>query len=839
MAPPPLDPAQEDLCHYFQRCGLSEVRSTETVRSKTSSTVETFFRKHALERKDLSDKQALLMLQLVKEAGKVAQSGQAYLVGRVQDGALERAEQVTAAVKYLSSHPGSEVDEAEFDKACGVGFSATPEQVLSAVRAYVDAHKDEITPLGWPGINKVSAQLKPNDDFLRWVNMLQLRDALNAVYVDLFGQKPDPKAAAAAGKGGKAGDKEPTKKVSTIPAAAAPASVVSDDKPEDMFGTGWLARLHKPGGNEQVYPERMQEHLKATGGKVFTRFPPEPNGFLHIGHSKAIAVNFGYAKYNKGHCYLRYDDTNPEAEEQIYFDKILEAVRWLGYEPYKITHSSDHFEKLYDLAKELIKAGLAYTSDDTAEDIAAQRGGKEHGPRHDSKDRTKPIEQSLKDFEDMKNGKYKPGEMTLRMKQDMSSPNPTMWDIIAYRVLLTPHHRTGTDWCIYPTYDFTHCLCDSFENISHSLCTTEFIGARTAYEWLCDALKVYKPRQSEYGRLSLEGAITSKRKLLRLVKEGHVSGWDDPRLHTLIALKRRGVPPAAIIAFVSHLGVSPNSSLVSLARFEQTVRQHLEMSTPRLMMVLQPIKVVLENVDDDFHLEIEKALHPKLPEMGSNQIPFTKTFYIDADDFRAEADSKDFFRLCPGATVGLLQVPHAITYSSHEVDENGRVEVVRCRYELGKTIKPKAWIQWVAEHAPSRSPVKIKQARIFKRLFKSDDPASLGDKYIEDIDPKSLTTVDGAMIETGIWEVIDQSLKRAKEIVEERKKEAEKNGTDAPPQVEGLEVVRFQGMRVAYFALDSDSRLKQGGDGATEAEDELVLNLIAPLKQDAAAGKKV
>ncbi|SCV69645.1 BQ2448_1039 [Microbotryum intermedium] len=847
MAPPPLDPAQNELCRYLQQCGLSQVRSTETARSKTSANVQAFFRKHELDKMGLSDKQALLMLQVVKDANRVGDMGQRYLVKRVKEGGLEKAEQVTAAVKYLSSHTGEEVNEATFDKACGVGFSATPDQVLSHVRDYVESHKDEITKVGWPGINKVSAQIKLNDDFLRWVNMLELRDAFNAVYVEVLGEKPDPKAVAAgaaaggAAKNGKGTAKDASKKVSTTPAAATTWAAVPDDKPKDMFGTGWLARLHKPGGNEQVYPERMEEHLKATEGKVFTRFPPEPNGFLHIGHSKAIAVNFGYAKYNKGHCYLRYDDTNPEAEEQIYFDKTLEAVRWLGYEPYKITHSSDHFQKLYDLAKELIKAGLAYTSDDTPEDIAAQRGGKEHGPRHESKDRNKPIEQSLKEFQDMKNGKYKPGEMTLRMKQDMTSPNPTMWDIIAYRVLLTPHHRTGTDWCIYPTYDFTHCLCDSFENISHSLCTTEFIGARAAYEWLCDALKVYKPRQSEYGRLSLEGAITSKRKLLRLVKEGHVSGWDDPRLHTLIALKRRGVPPAAIIAFVSHLGVSPNSSLVPLARFEQTVRQHLEMSTPRLMMVLKPIKVVLDNVDDDFYLEIEKALHPKIPEMGSNKIPFTKTFYIDGDDFRADGDLKDFFRLCPGATVGLLQVPHAVTYLSHEVDEKGEVKEVRCRYEVGKTIKPKAWIQWVAEHAPSRSPVPIKQARIFKRLFKSDDPASLGDKYIDDIDPNSLTKVDGAMIEPGIWEVIEQSLKRAKEIVEERKKEAEKNGTDAPPQVEGLEVVRFQGMRVAYFALDSDSKLKKGrrACGAAEGEDEIVLNLIAPLKQDAAAGKKV
>lgn len=298
--------------------------------------------------------------------------------------------------------------------------------------------------------------------------------------------------------------------------------------------------------------------------------PLIPTWLLQIGHSKAIAINFGFAKHHGGHCYLRFDDTNPAAEEQIYFDKILEAVRWLGYEPYKITYSSDHFHELYNLAVELIKRGKAYTSTDTrrsfpfsavglfldrpdvfrvlAEQIQADRGGKEYGPRRESKDRDKPIAQSLQEFEDMKLGKYKSGEITLRMKQDMESSNPVMWDIIAYRIIDTPHHRTGSQWCIYPTYDFTHCLCDSFENISyapssspqsmrmtylisirHSLCTTEFIGARTAYEWLCDALDVYKPRQSEYGRLNLEGTVMSKRKLLKLVKDGHVSDWDDPR----------------------------------------------------------------------------------------------------------------------------------------------------------------------------------------------------------------------------------------------------------------------------------------------------------------------
>ncbi|GAA5984223.1 hypothetical protein JCM5350_002870, partial [Sporobolomyces pararoseus] len=549
-----------------------------------------------------------------------------------------------------------------------------------------------------------------------------------------------------------------------------------------------------------------------------------------IGHSKAIAVNFGFAKYHQGHCYLRYDDTNPEAEEQIYFDKILENVRWLGYEPFKVTHSSDHFGELFELAKILIKKGLAYTSNDTGEEINAQRGGPNHGPRFESKDRNKPIEQSLKEFQDMKDGKYQPGEMTLRMKQDIiNSSNPTMWDIIAYRVLGKEHHRTGNDWCIYPTYDFTHCLCDSFENISHSLCTTEFIGARTAYEWLCDALQVYKPRQSEYGRLTLEGAITSKRKLLKLVKEGHVDGWDDPRLYTLVALKRRGVPPSAVISFVSNLGVSTSPSLVQLSRFEQTVRQHLEFSTPRLMLIVDPIKVTIENLPEDFYLEIEKPLHPKDSSFGTNKVPFTREIFIDRDDFRVEAD-KNFFRLCPGSTVGLLNTPKPISYVSHSINEQtGLVEEIKVKYEFDakENFKPKGWIHWIAKHERSNSPVLIKETRIFNRLFKSDNPATLGDKYLEDLDPESKKIKQGSMVEVGVWKVIKDSLEKAQEVVRLRKLESEKNGTEAPPSVDGLEVVRFQASRVAYFCLDQDSKLEEGND-----KGELVLNQITGLKED-------
>ncbi|KAG0663871.1 hypothetical protein C6P46_002097 [Rhodotorula mucilaginosa] len=811
MPPAALTPELEELASFFQRCGLSEQRATETARSKGAPAARNLFTAAHLDNEPLEDKQGALVLQLAKDGAKLSSDAQLYI--------------------YLGATIPP-VDDKAFDDACGVGFSTTPEELDARVRAYLDSptNADQVNA-GWSAISRVTGTMRQSDS-LRWVAPLDLKSAVEKAYTERFGTKEEAtKKAKAQAEQAKKEAKAP--KASTS-AAATPTVAAS---PDDMFATGWLSRLHKPGGNEQKYPERMKEHLAWTGGKVFTRFPPEPNGFLHIGHSKAIAVNFGFAKYHKGHCYLRYDDTNPEAEEQIYFDKILENVRWLGYEPYQITHSSDHFQELYELAVLLIKKGFAYTSNDTAEEISAQRGGKDHGPRHESKDRNKPIEQSLAEFADMKAGKYQPGQMVLRMKQDMESSNPTMWDIIAYRVLSKPHHRTGTEWCIYPTYDFTHCLCDSFENITHSLCTTEFIGARTAYEWLCDALEVYKPRQSEYGRLTLEGAITSKRKLLKLVTEKHVSGWDDPRLHTLVALKRRGVPPAAIISFVSNLGVSVSPSLVQISRFDQTVRSHLEMTTPRLSLVLRPIKVTLENLPEDYCIEVEKPYHPKDPSMGTVKVPFTREVYIDEDDFRPEA-SKDFFRLAPGATVGLLHAPKPITYVSHETDPaTGKVTHIVCKYEVDApaSLKPKGWIHWVARSAQHKSPVEVHETRLFSRLFKSDNPGALGDKYLEDLNPESLAIVKGALIETAVWDVIQSSLRRAKEVVELRKAEAAKNGTEAPPSVEGLEVVRFQANRVAYFCLDLDSKLDEAADGSVKGG-ELVLNLITSLKED--KGKK-
>lgn len=656
----------------------------------------------------------------------------------------------------------------------------------------------------------------------------------------------------------------------------------ADIDPDAMFKEGFLSRLHAPGGNPQVDPALKDQHLESTKSRVFTRFPPEPNGFLHIGHTKAIAIDFGYARYHDGLCYLRFDDTNPEAEEGVYFDSILETVRWLGYEPWKITYSSDYFQQLYELAVKLIQAGKAYVDHSTAEEIRQERGGEERGPRKASRYRDRPIEESLKEFEDMKNGKYKKGTVTLRMKQDLlNSGNPQMWDLIAYRVLDTPHHRTGSTWKIYPTYDFTHCLVDSFENISHSLCTTEFILSRESYEWLCDAVQVYKPRQYEFGRLNLEGTITSKRKIRALVEGKYVKDWDDPRLFTVIAIRRRGVPPGAILSFVNQLGVSTSVSQIYSSRLDQSIRQYLETSTPRLMMLLDPVPVVLENVPGDYLTFIEKPLHPKVPALGTNKVPFSRKLYIDASDFRVQ-DEPDYFRLAPGKSVGLFQAPFPITCTGYELDEkSGRVTSLKARYEdpsmggnkLEKAqLKKISYIQWIGEDAQTgSSPVRIEEARIFHPLFKVDNPAGQ-DNFLQHVDPESLEVHKGAMIETGIWDVAKNSLLQARKEAEERTKKSrdervkmsERGGKDvirmpsgctplntadtgkgAPEgtveQLIGYECVRFQAMRVAYFALDKETVgaaleewLKGGdckGNGYVQGT-KLVLNRIVSLKED-------
>lgn len=569
------------------------------------------------------------------------------------------------------------------------------------------------------------------------------------------------------------------------------------EKQEEVIDTD---AMFKQGFLAEVFDKRPMK-------PVFTRFPPEPNGFLHIGHAKAIAVNFGFARYHGGECYLRYDDTNPEAEDEIYFTAILDTIRWLGFKPYKITYSSDNFQKLYDLAEKLIGLDKAYVCHCDDAELKLQRGGeKGESPRFRCKHAGQSVEENLQKFRDMKDGKYKPREAFLRMKQDITDGNPQMWDLAAYRVLDKPHHRTGDAWKIYPTYDFTHCLCDSFEGITHSLCTTEFILSRVSYEWLNKTLEVYEPQQREYGRLSLSGTVLSKRKILKLVEDKYVRGWDDPRLYTLMAIKRRGVPPGAILEFVNELGVTTNATVIQITRFEQSIRKYLERTVPRLMLILDPVPVVIEDIGDEEGKELSLPFSPKNPKMGSHIVKLTKTVYIDRSDFR-EVDDPSYFRLAPGKTVGLLQLPYPIKATSFTKDDaTGKVTEVRAVFDReGK--KPKTYIQWVGTDGSRRCEV-----RVHNQLFKSDNPSAVEGGFLNDLNPESEVIYPDAIIESGI----DEVKKRAPWPEAAGESELGKGGPES---------VRFQGMRVAYFAMDIDS-----------TDDKIVLNRIVSLKED--AGKK-
>ena len=411
-------------------------------------------------------------------------------------------------------------------------------------------------------------------------------------------------------------------------------------------------------------------------------------------------------------------------------------------------------------------------------EIKAQRGGEARGPRFRCEHANQSIEENLRKFRAMRDGEYKPREAFLRMKQNIEDGNPQMWDLAAYRVLDAKHHLTGDKWKIYPTYDFTHCLCDSFENITHSLCTTEFILSRVSYEWLNSTLKVYEPMQREYGRLSITGTVLSKRKLKKLVDDNYVRGWDDPRLYTLIGIKRRGVPPGAILEFINELGVTTAPTNIQLSRFDQTVRKYLELTVPRLMLVLDPVPVVIEDAEE---LELDIPFSPKVPAMGSHKVKLTRTVYIERSDFR-EVDSKDYFRLAPGKSVGLLHVPYPVKAVSFSKDGD-KVTEIRAVYDK-ESKKPKTYIHWVADGS------KNVEVRIFNSLFKSEKPDDAEGGFLNDINPDSEEVWPNAVIESGF----DEVRKRAPWPEAAGESELGKGGPES---------VRFQAMRVAYMVRHS------------------------------------
>ena len=515
-------------------------------------------------------------------------------------------------------------------------------------------------------------------------------------------------------------------------------------------------------------------------GRIVTRFPPEPNGYLHIGHAKSICLNYGTAQKYNGTFHLRFDDTNPTKEDTEYVESIMEDVRWLGADwKDKLFFASDYFEKFYEYAVQLIKLGKAYVCELSDTEMREYRGTLT-APGKESPYRNRSVEENLDLFARMRAGEFEDGSKVLRAKIDMASPNIHMRDPVIYRIRHTSHHRSGDQWRIYPMYDFAHPLEDAIEHITHSICTLEFEIHRPFYDWLLESLvPAPRPQQIEFARLNLTNTVMSKRKLLELVKEHNVSGWDDPRMPTISGLRRRGVPPEAIRAFCEGIGVTKYNSLTDLSLLEYYIRENLNKTAKRVMVVMNPLKVILDNYPDDLVEEMDAVNNPENPEDGTRKVPFSKVLYIERDDFREEAPKK-FYRLAPGAEVR-LRYAYFVKCVSVDRDGNGEITAVHCTYDpetrggnAPDGRKVKGTIHWVsAKHAFNT------EVRLYDRLFTVENVGDIpeGEDYRSYLNPDSLKIVRGAMMEPSL-------------------KEAKKGD-------------RFQFERIGYFCVDSKDEFEE------------------------------
>jgi glutaminyl-tRNA synthetase len=499
----------------------------------------------------------------------------------------------------------------------------------------------------------------------------------------------------------------------------------------------------------------IQEDIKTKkyDGRVHTRFPPEPNGYLHIGHAKSICLNFGIATEFGGLCNLRFDDTNPTKEEVEYVKSITEDVRWLGFDwDDRLFYASDYFEQMYQYAEQLIRHGKAYVCDLGADEIREYRGTLTE-PGKESPYRTRSVEENLDLFRRMRKGEFREGSRVLRAKIAMASGNLNMRDPVIYRILHESHHRTADTWCIYPMYDFAHCLSDSIEGITHSICTLEFEDHRPLYDWFLDALKLYHPQQIEFARLNISHMVLSKRKLIELVEGGYVAGWDDPRMPTIAGLRRRGYTPESIRTFCERIGVAKRDSMADIALLEHCIREDLNRRAPRVMAVLRPLRVVIDNYPEDLVEELEAINNPEDPGMGTRTVPFSRVLYIERDDFR-EDPPKKFFRLAPGREVRLRYAYFITCVAVIKDEKTGDVVELRCTYDPetrggdspdGRKIK--ATLHWVsAAHA-----IKA-EVRLYDHLFLKDDPndGEGGGDFKDNLNPDSLETLQPCSVEPSL-----------------------------------------------------------------------------------------
>ncbi|KAH8330766.1 hypothetical protein KR067_007304 [Drosophila pandora] len=779
--------AGEDLIARFQELGMSEQKAKETLKNANVTKNLQLALVEVGAGTPLGDGTGMLIYHLASKLKPQTAEHLPLLVRYIVERKLDNTQRVDAALEYVlkcGQKLKASIDLQELDKECGVGVVVTSEEIERAVQSKIKASYKEILLQQRYHFNSFKI-LQDVRSELKWADAKSVKAAIDVEIFDLLGPKteadlkPPPKQ-----------NEKPKAQAKPKPEAAQPsatAEATSDGATTIAELMKTKVHFHAPGENFKTdgyvvteHTEKLlKEHLKRTGGQVHTRFPPEPNGILHIGHAKAININFGYAAAHDGVCYLRYDDTNPEKEEEKFFVAIREMVEWLGYKPYKITYSSDNFQQLYEWAVLLIKKGLAYVCHQKAEEL------KGFNPPP-SPWRERPIAESLQLFEDMKRGKIDEGAATLRLNLTLEEGKV---DPVAYRIKFIPHHRTGTAWCIYPTYDYTHCLCDSLEDITHSLCTKEFQSRRSSYYWLCNALGIYCPVQWEYGRLNMNYALVSKRKIAKLITEQIVHDWDDPRLFTLTALRRRGFPPEAINNFCAQMGVTGAQIAVDPAMLEAAVRDVLNITAPRRLVVLEPLKVTIKNFPHNSPVQLDVPDFPQNPQQGSHKITLDKVVYIERGDFKLEPE-KGYRRLAPKQSVGLRHAGLVISVDEIVTDPaTGDVAELICSSQSAEQAeKPKAFVQWVSQPIPL-------EVRLYDQLFKHknpEDPNEVPGGFLSDISDQSMTVVRA---------FADQSLRQAKVYD------------------------KFQFERIGFFSVDPDT-----------TKDRIVFNRTVGLKED--AGKK-
>ncbi|XP_061687575.1 glutamine--tRNA ligase isoform X2 [Syngnathoides biaculeatus] len=768
----------DDTSTLFISIGLSEQKVKETLKNAAltatlkSAVVQARSVSGATEVDKATGTLLYSLASRLKDSKRLA-----FLADNIAQRKISTEQQLAAALDFVKNHPQDPLNESEFNEACGVGVVISPEQIEDAVESVIKKHKEQLEKERYHfNMGLLMGDVR---SALKWADGKALKNEVDMQVLHLLGPKTEADLEKKSKKN-KAENEVKLKKEEVVLIGEATA-VEGKSLMEQLRGEA--LKFHKPGENYRtegyvVTPNTMnllKKHMELFGGQIRTRFPPEPNGILHIGHAKAINFNFGYAKANNGICFLRYDDTNPEKEEEKYFTAIKDMVEWLGYTPHAVTHASDNFQQLYDLALDLIRRGHAYVCHQKGEELKGH-----NTPPSPWRDR--PIEESLVLFKRMKMGMFAEGEVTLRMKTVMEDGK---MDPVAYRIKYTPHHRTGDQWCIYPTYDYTHCLCDSIENITHSLCTKEFQARRSSYYWLCNALDLYCPVQWEYGRLNLTYTVVSKRKIIKLVESGVVRDWDDPRLFTLTALRRRGFPPEAINNFCARVGVTVSQTTTEPHLLEACVRDVLNETAPRAMAVLEPLKITIVNLPERSNSEVRVPDFPANEVKGSHTVPFTSTIFIEQSDFR-EVMEKGYKRLTPEQPVGLRHAGYVISVKKVIKDAQGKVVELEVSCSSSDTAeKPKAFIHWVSQPL-------VCEVRIYERLFlhkHPEDPAEVPNGFLSDINPNSLQVITSAFVDTS---------------------------------VKGAKVLdKFQFERVGYFSLDPDSTV-----------DKLVFNRTVTLKED-------